>query len=59
MPLSRGSPTRARNGPPRYGATEIPFLGQLKAVTGSGKTPMLAQTVAGIGDGVGLWTTRS
>ncbi len=46
-------------GPPKYGPAPIPFLGQLKAVTGSGKTPVLAQTVAGLGDGVVLWTTRS
>jgi type III restriction enzyme len=49
----------AKNGAPRWGDSPIPFLGQLKAVTGSGKTPILAQTVAGIGDGVVLWTTRS
>src|SRR5436305_7616979 len=49
----------ANHSAPRYGATDIPFLGQLKAVTGSGKTPVLAQTVAGLGDGVVLWTTRS
>ncbi len=49
----------AQNGPPKYGPVAIPFLGQLKAVTGSGKTPVLAQVVAGIGDGVVLWTTRS
>jgi type III restriction enzyme len=48
-----------QNGPPKYGPAPIPFLGQLKAVTGSGKTPVLAQTVAGLGDGVVLWTTRS
>lgn len=48
----------ARAGPPQYGATRIPFLGQLKAVTGSGKTPVLAETVGGLGDGVVLWTTR-
>ncbi len=47
------------NGPPKYGAVQIPFLGQLKAVTGSGKTPVLAQVVGGLGDGVVLWTTRS
>jgi type III restriction enzyme len=46
-------------GPPKYGVTEIPFLGQLKAVTGSGKTPVMARTVGGIGDAVVLWTTRS
>jgi type III restriction enzyme len=49
----------ARAGTPRYGATEIPFLGQLKAVTGSGKTPVLAEAVGGLGDSVVLWTTRS
>jgi type III restriction enzyme len=49
----------ATNGPPRWGETPIPFLGQFKAVTGSGKTPILAETVGGLGDGVALWTTRS
>lgn len=49
----------ARNGAPKYGAATIPFLGQLKAVTGSGKTPVLAEAVGGLGDGVVLWTTRS
>lgn len=44
---------------PRYGATPIPFLGQLRAVTGSGKTPILADVVGGIGDAVVIWTTRS
>ncbi len=48
-----------KNGPPKYGPVQIPFLGQLKAVTGSGKTPMLAQAVGGLGDAVILWTTRS
>ncbi len=48
-----------RGRPPEYGSTEIPFLGQLKAVTGSGKTPVLASTVGGLGDAVVLWTTRS
>lgn len=48
-----------KNGPPKYGSVQIPFLGQLKAVTGSGKTPVLAQVVGGLGDAVVLWTTRS
>ncbi len=48
-----------KNGPPKYGPVQIPFLGQLKAVTGSGKTPVLAQTVGGLGDAVVKWTTRS
>ena len=46
--------TAAKNGPPRYGATDIPFLGQLRAVTGSGKTPILAEVVGGLGDAVVL-----
>lgn len=46
-------------GVPRYGPTPIPFLGQLKAVTGAGKTPILADIVAGLGDAVVLWTSRS
>ena len=49
----------ARNGSPRYGAVSIPFLGQLRAVTGSGRTPVLAEAVGGIGDAIVLWTTRS
>jgi type III restriction enzyme len=49
----------ARTGVPRYGPTPIPFLGQLKAVTGAGKTPILADVVSGVGDGVVLWTSRS
>jgi type III restriction enzyme len=44
--------------PPSYGSVDIPFLGQLKAVTGSGKTPILAHTVGGLGDAVVFWTTR-
>jgi type III restriction enzyme len=49
----------ARGHPPEYGEMAIPFLGQLKAVTGSGKTPVLASTVGGLGDALVLWTTRS
>lgn len=48
----------ARIGPPRYGSAVIPYMGQLKAITGSGKTPMLADVVSGIGDAVVLWTSR-
>lgn len=44
---------------PQYGTNVIPFVGQLKAVTGSGKTPILADVVAGIGDAVILWTSKS
>jgi len=48
-----------RGHPPEYGESPIPFLGQLKAVTGSGKTPVLASAVGGLGDAVIFWTTRS
>lgn len=48
-----------RGHPPEYGESPIPFLGQLKAVTGSGKTPVLANTVGGLGSAVIFWTTRS
>ncbi len=46
-------------GPPKYGTSPIPFLGQLRAVTGSGKTPILADVVGGLGPAVVLWTSRS
>ena len=48
-----------KSGVPRYGPSPIPFLGQLKAVTGAGKTPILADVVSGVGDALVLWTTRS
>lgn len=51
--------TAATEGSPKYGGTTIPFLGQLRAVTGSGKTPILARTVSGLGSAVVLWTSRS
>jgi len=44
---------------PKYGTQPIPFLGQLRAVTGAGKTPILATVLSGVGDGVVLWTTKS
>ena len=47
------------NTPPGYGTARIPFLGQLRAVTGSGKTPILASVIGGLGDGLVMWTTRS
>ena len=49
----------SRGHPPEYGESPIPFLGQLRAVTGSGKTPVLASAVSGLGDAVIFWTTRS
>lgn len=44
---------------PRYGTSPIPFVGQLKAVTGAGKTPILAEVISGLGDGVVIWTSKS
>lgn len=35
-----------------------PFLCRLKAITGSGKTPMLALCAATLGDAIILWTTN-
>lgn len=46
-------------GVPSYGTSPIPFVGQLKAVTGAGKTPILASVVSGLGDAVVIWTSRS
>ncbi|MBS1629381.1 MAG: DEAD/DEAH box helicase family protein [Bacteroidetes bacterium] len=36
----------------------LPFLCRLKAITGSGKTPMLALTASTLGDAIVLWTTN-
>jgi type III restriction enzyme len=49
----------AVHGPLRLGRTVIPFLGQLKAVTGAGKTPILARVCGEIGPAVVLWTAKS
>lgn len=49
----------AAESPPKWGASVIPFLGQLRAVTGAGKTPILAEVIGGLGPGLVLWTSRS
>lgn len=36
----------------------LPFLCRLRAITGSGKTPMLALAMGKLGDGIVLWTTN-
>jgi len=36
----------------------LPFLCRLRAITGSGKTPMLALTAQTLGDAIILWTTN-
>lgn len=35
-----------------------PFLCRLRAITGSGKTPILAASVSNLGDAIVLWTTN-
>lgn len=42
----------------RYTAAPMPFLCRLKAITGSGKTPMLALAAATLSDAIILWTTN-
>jgi type III restriction enzyme len=49
----------ATQGPLKLGRTVIPFLGQLKAVTGAGKTPILARVCGEIGPALVLWTSKS
>lgn len=44
---------------PRQGTKPIPFVGQLKAVTGAGKTPVLAEVASGLGDALVMWTSKS
>jgi len=44
---------------PRQGTKLIPFVGQLKAVTGAGKTPVLTEVVGGLGNAVIIWTSKS
>ncbi len=44
---------------PRYVRQVIPFLGRLTAITGAGKTPILASVVGGLGPAVILWTTKN
>ena len=35
-----------------------PFLCRLRAITGSGKTPILAASASNLGDAIVLWTTN-
>jgi len=44
--------------PDRLGGREIPFVGQLKAVTGAGKTPILTEVISYLDTGIVLWTTK-
>lgn len=49
----------AETGVRKIGLTPIPLIAHLKAVTGAGKTPILAKTVGDIGSGLVLWTSVS
>lgn len=38
---------------------QVPLLAQLQAITGAGKTPILASVVGGLGPAIVFWTTKS
>lgn len=42
----------------RIGGRSVPFVGQLKAVTGAGKTPILASLIGRLPSAIVLWTTK-
>lgn len=48
----------APGGPDIEEGRVIPFVGQLKAVTGAGKTPILASVVGRLAPAIVLWTTK-
>ena len=45
-------------GQDRFSGRPVPFVGQLKAVTGAGKTPILASVIRQFKPGIVLWTTK-
>ena len=45
-------------GPDVVGGRPVPFVGQLKAVTGAGKTPILADVIGRLKPSIILWTTK-
>jgi type III restriction enzyme len=45
-------------GPDIVGGRPVPFVGQLQAVTGAGKTPILADVVSRLKPAIILWTTK-
>jgi type III restriction enzyme len=49
----------ASEGPYYLGKIPIPFVGHLKAVTGAGKTPILAKVVGDLTPALVLWTSKS
>lgn len=46
-------------GPLRLGRQVVPLLAQLEAITGAGKTPILAAVIGGLGPSIVFWTTKS
>ncbi len=46
------------NGQDIVGGRPVPFVGQLQAVTGAGKTPILADVVGRLKPAMVLWTTK-
>lgn len=49
----------AQGGVRKFGLIPIPFIGHLKAVTGAGKTPILAKVVGDLQNALVLWTSVS
>jgi len=47
-----------QSGPDRVAGKDVPFVGQLKAVTGAGKTPILANVIGRMSPSIILWTTK-
>ncbi len=45
------------NKPDRLAGRDVPFVGNLKAVTGAGKTPVLTHGIGKLGPSIVLWTT--
>ncbi len=49
-----------QHGPPKASRTQvIPLLAELTAITGAGKTPILADVIGGLGPSIVFWTTKS
>src|SRR5665213_619274 len=44
--------------PDKIGGRIVPYVGQLKAVTGAGKTPILANVISKLKHSIVLWTTK-
>jgi len=45
-------------GPDRIGGRDVPYVAQLKAVTGAGKTPIIASAIGRLKPAIILWTTK-